>query len=119
MLKLVERHPEPQFTVHKETIENYKRTPFASDVIYKGPSLYSMLTHDASNYLECDLTLEIEEYDEKTVICHFPYVDDEDLLAAIGEDETLYGIVMIQFQMSILEQLFSFCANHYASKQTY
>ena len=40
---------------------------------------------------------------------------DEELYEFVEEDETLYGSLMIQFQMKILEQLFLFCSIHYAS----
>jgi hypothetical protein len=50
------------------------------------------------------------------VICHFPKIFDVQLKEFIWGDITLYKIVMVTFQMNVLEQLFSFCEAHKASK---
>ena len=50
------------------------------------------------------------------MICHFPGIFDEKLVGYVWGDETLLGIILIQFQMKIMEQLLLFCANHYASQ---
>jgi hypothetical protein len=78
-----------------------------------------MAIQDSSHGLECNLILEIEgacEAESGTVICHFPAIADEQLKKFVEEDETLYGMIMVQFQMKVLEQLLLFCANHYASR---
>ena len=49
------------------------------------------------------------------MICHFPNISDEKLNDYVWKDETLLGMILIQFQMKIMEQLLAFCANQYAS----
>jgi hypothetical protein len=92
---------------------------FTTEVRRNGPGLYEMALQNPSHYLKCDLFLEVEDsnqdYEGKVVICHFPNLNGQELNAFVEENETLYGALMIQFQMKILEQLFLFCANHYAS----
>jgi predicted RNA binding protein with dsRBD fold (UPF0201 family) len=44
------------------------------------------------------------------LVCQFPIIYDEGLIDFIEEDEDLLGIIMIQFQMQILKNLFAFCA---------
>ena len=118
MLKLVSsnkfspvRAPQPQ-----EKTRSYSRAPFGVDVQLKGPHLFSMTAKDPSHCLECELILEVDEQEGGTVICHLPQIDDEMLLEFVSQDETLYGIVMIQFQMKLLQQLLKFCLNHLASR---
>lgn len=92
---------------------------FTAEVGVKGPGLYEMALQEPSNYLRCNLLLEVEEsdqeYEGRTVICYFPTLSVEELFDFIEEDETLYSVLMIQFLIKILEQLFLFCATHYAS----
>jgi hypothetical protein len=123
MLKLVykaEPTVPPPAEIIKEPVEPLPMTPFTSKTIYKGPNLYSMEIHDHSHYLNCELVLELEENPDKdaplAVICHLPEISDEMLNAFIWEDDTLYAITMIQFQMRILKELLTFCTNHYAEK---
>jgi hypothetical protein len=124
MLKLVHNAepiistpPIQVMTVQEEPLD---LTPFNTKVHFKGPNLYVMEVRDNSHYLKCDLTLEIEFNRDKTepgvVLCHFPQICDEQLNAFIWEDDTLYAVAMIQFQMRILKELLSFCINHYAHK---
>jgi len=94
---------------------------FTAEVHVRGPNLYSLLARDPSHYLECELILETEakeadSFEAVAVICHFPNISDEKLQDLIWLDDTLYGIIMIQFQIKLLEQLLLFCATHYASK---
>lgn len=105
------------------TRSNIRGKPsFMAEVHRRGPNLYSLLACDPSHHLECELILETEEKKDPdslelvAVICHFPNISDEKLQDHIWLDDTLYGIIMIQFQIKILEQLLLFCATHYASK---
>lgn len=94
---------------------------FTTEVRNRGPYLYEMVLQDSSHCLQCNLTLEVEEACEiepGTVICHFPTIVDEQLKDFVEEDEILYGMIMVQFHMKVLEQLFLFCTNHYASRLT-
>ena len=53
----------------------------------------------------------------REVICHFPKIDnDVQLKEFVWGDAILYRIVMVTFQMNILNQLFLFCETHKASK---
>lgn len=121
MLKLIVSNAEPSSKALSQPIISPNRcAPFTSEVWLKGPCLYLMMVQDPSHYLSCELVLEVEESQQEcgggTVICHFPNIEVEQLRNFICEDETLYGIIMIQFQMKVLEQLLLFCATHYASK---
>jgi hypothetical protein len=123
-LKLVVSNPDPVRTARPQETTGVKNenTPSSLTVAVrvKGPYLYEMLVHDPSHYLKCDLILEVEEALEESeagsVICHFPTISDEALNDFVEEDETLYGMLMIQFQIQVLEQLLLFCATHYASE---
>jgi len=91
---------------------------FTTKVQKRGISLYEMNIQDPFHKLECDLILEVERDDgETTVVCHFPSILNESH-KLLDEDETLYGIIMLQFQMNVLEQLFLFCTTHEASQST-
>ena len=87
---------------------------------------YIMVACDPFHRLDCEIILEVcddedvleiynEEMEPLTVICHFPHIIDEELNKFIDGDETLCGMIMVQFQMKILEQLLLFCSNHGAS----
>lgn len=121
-LKLVVSNPKPlqKLSLSQEKgIDKCAATSFMCEVHSKGPCLYEMVLKDPYYFLVCDLILEVEESrdrDEgKRVICHFPTLSGEELNDFVGSDATLYSAFMIQFQMKILEQLFLFCATHYAS----
>jgi len=124
-LELVVSNPNPLQEPSSSGIilsNNHINPSFKSEVYVRGPNLYSLLVCDPSHYLECELILETEErqaldsLEPVAVICHFPNISDEKLQDHICLDDTLYGIIMIQFQIKILEHLLLFCANHYASK---
>lgn len=89
---------------------------FSAEVQTRGLDLYEMNIQDPFHELACELFLEIEKNEgEKAVVCHFSNILDESN-KFLDEDETLYGTIMIQFQMKVLEQLFVFCADHQASQ---
>jgi hypothetical protein len=121
MLKLIyQADPIIQEPPQQEPVIPILRTPFAAIVRLSGPNLYIMQVQDTAHYLNCDLTLEIEESphkgEPKTVVCHFPEILDEQLNTFIWEDETLYAIVLIQFQMKLMKELLIFCKNHHVSR---
>ncbi len=93
---------------------------FTAKVRLMGPWLYEMKIQDPTYHLRCDLTLEVEEahseYEPGKVICHFPVISDTKLRSFVEEDETLQGMLMIQFQMKILEQLLLFCGEYSVSE---
>lgn len=118
-LKLVISNSSPASS-QKLTISNSSEPScFTEEVRPRGPNLYEMHLKDPTYGLKCDLILEVEEsldkVDSSSVVCYFPNIDQSALNGFVEEDETLFGLLMIQFQMRILEQLFLFCANHYAS----
>jgi hypothetical protein len=119
MLKLVPKDEPVQILDPQELVDFSSRGPFTSEIHIKGPCLYTLIVQDPSHFLNCELTLEIEkcrdESESTNVICHFPKISDEILNAFVWEDDTLYAIVMIQFHLKILKQLFLFCARHFAS----
>lgn len=119
-LKLVISNSGPLLS-EKPTISNSQAAPcFTVDVCLRGSNLYDMVLQDSLYCLKCDLILEVEEsldeFSSSTVICHFPIIKGEQLKDFVEEDEILFGMFMIQFQMKILEHVLLFCASHYASK---
>lgn len=123
MLKLILSQPSPSLEVPSFSRENEQPKcvePFSVSIKVQAPLLYIMTAQDPAHFLACDLILEIEntinEFGSPTVICHFPHIDDDKLNYSIDEDETLLGIITIQFQMNILQQLLKFCDSHRVSK---
>lgn len=117
-LRLVVSNPDP-LPVQEEPLPLFaspQKTEFTTAVRPKGINLYEMTVEEPSHYLTCDLLLEVEEsrdgIEEGAVICHFPVIDDEHFNEFVGEDETLYGMLMVQFHMKVMEQLLLFCGNH-------
>jgi len=121
-LRLVVSNPSPLPAPVKlsPSIGNSDATaPFTAKVRLRGPWLYEMAVRDTSHYLKCNLTLEVEEAQNEIelgrVVCHFPAILDKQLSAFVEEDETLHGMIMIQFQMKIMEQLLLFCGDYSVS----
>lgn len=122
MLKLIvsQAIQTPEVTSYsREMVHPIDQEPFSAHVHPKGPLLYIMTAKDPSHYLNCELILEIEsnqyDMDSTIVICHFPKILDDDLARLVEDDDTLFGITLIEFQMKIFEQLLLFCTTHYAS----
>lgn len=113
-LTLVVSNPEPvQEKTPESTLPN---AGFKAEVRNIAPQAYEIEIQDSAHELECDLLLNIKKQRGRTaVVCHFPDIfDDSNKL--LEEDETLYGTIMIQFQLKVLEQLFLFCGDHKASQ---
>lgn len=120
-LRLVVSNPDPvRFQATPIIKELGFSSPFTVTLRQKGPYLYEMGLYDLAHDLNCDLILEVRQPQDVAgdgiVVCHFPFICGEALNSLIEEDDTLYGIIMIQFQMKILEQLFLFCATHNAPR---
>lgn len=110
LLRLIVSNPYPQQNMtpeHKLWLNNHTMCNIQS----KAPYLYEMILEDLSHYLRCALALEVNS---GAVICHFPVIDDEELLELVEEDDTLYSIIILQFHMKILDQLLLFCLNQNA-----
>jgi hypothetical protein len=119
-LKLVVSNPTPIGDTQASSQSKTVKTEFTVEVKNRGPYLYEMSIQDPVHCLECTLTIEIEETHDGLkpgqVICHFATIEDESLRDFVNEDETLYGMVMVQFQMKVLELLLLFCSKHYVSQ---
>ena len=85
------------------------------------PNLYIFRAIDRDHELRCEMILEVteslvtlEDDDEEAylapiVTCSFPAISLEKLNEKTGFDTYLQGILMFQFQLKILKQLFMFC----------
>ena len=97
---------------------------FLAEIHKSAPDVYAMEVQDLPHFLACELLLEIQDRTEsvqdglppREVICHFPKIFDVELKEFIWGDATLYKIVMVTFQMNILQEILSFCEAHKASK---
>jgi hypothetical protein len=117
-LKLVVSNPPPAQKISAPSLHIPSNAGFAVEVQKRGADLYEMNIRDPFHELGCDLILDIEESNgESTVVCHFPLILNE-ANRFLDEDETLYGTIMLRFQMRVLEQLFMFSINHNASQLT-
>jgi hypothetical protein len=91
---------------------------FAAEVCMRTPTLYTMAAREPYHYLRCNLPLEIEEDESSlspvSIVCQFPPLSADHLKDFVEEDETLLGMILVQFQMKILKQLLLFCLNHSA-----
>lgn len=115
-------------TVNPAANENINtQSFFLAETHKRAPDVYAMETQDLPHFLACELLLEIQDRTEgdeclpdgfqpREVICHFPKIADAQLKEFIWGDATLYKIVMVTFQINILEKIFSFCEAHKASK---
>lgn len=78
-------------------------------------NIYEINIQEPLHDLKCNLILDIgETYNEIITSCHFPVMLNK-TNQILEQDEELYGIIEIQFQMKVLEQLFLFCARHNSS----
>jgi hypothetical protein len=113
----IEEEPSPPFLLSRPT-EGFSAQVRSILVIDEPFTLFEMTIKDPSHYLECNLALEVEEGleedEESKVICHFPPIQDEPLNKLVMEDETLFGLILVQFQMRVMEQLLLFCADQCA-----
>lgn len=117
-LTLVVSNPAPVPKAHAPSSFTSLNPEFTAKVQKRGDQLYEMNIQAPFHDLRCDLILEIErEGSETTVVCHFPNILSESN-KFLDEDESLYGIIAVQFQMKVLEQLFLFCTSHDASQLT-
>lgn len=80
------------------------------------PSLYEMSIQDSDHFLSCDLVLEVEKHEKKTIICHLSSIIAGQADEFMEEDEALSHVILTQFQMKIFEQLLLFSYSHQAPK---
>jgi hypothetical protein len=123
MLKLIvsqTNKPTDLKTFCRDSKKTLSTEQFSANIHPNGPFLYTMTVQDPSHFLACELVLEVEakqKYTElNTVICHLPSIQEDDLSNLVEDDETLFCVIMIQFQMKILGQLLLFCINQKAAE---
>jgi len=91
---------------------------FSIEIHDEGDQVYYMVAKDPSHRLGCVLKLEvIENLDDYGigVVCHFPKISDKAFIKFVSWDDTLYVVLMLQFQMNLMEELLMFCGDHHAS----
>lgn len=119
-LRLVVSNPAPSPLQEEETLPKVNTgNGFTAQIRKKGDNLYTFMARDPAHWLDCRFDLKLHEDEEDlepmTVTCHFPDMPSEILFDMVGEDETLLGILHIQFQVKVLEKLLLFCSDQTAS----
>jgi hypothetical protein len=140
LLKGKDRAPTPLFPVLPVSSQNIlpfpkgnatTRPSFTAEIRETGGNGYVLGAQDPSHFLACDFTLEIQGNEDKfkikktkaakekvklkEVVCHFPRIADDQLKELVWQDDTLYSVIMILFQIKVMQQLLSFCATHHAT----
>jgi hypothetical protein len=87
---------------------------FTAEVRARSPYDFIMVAQDLFHYLHCELPLQFKANEEGkqtslTLVSNFPTICNEDLVDFIDENEDLLGMILIQFHMHILQNLFLFC----------
>ena len=116
-LRLVASSPRPEG--QPVLLPSFEMTPFTAVVQKFKPRSWLMTVEDMSHHIDCELILEVREAGDgeeaaAAVLCRFPNIDDSRLFRFCREDDTLFGILAVRFQMKIMEQLFIFCGEHHA-----
>lgn len=113
-LTLVVSNPAPVQGTPASHQPAFSNTGFTVNVKERVSDFYEMNIQDSFHDLGCTLILEMErDGSRKTVVCHFPTILNQPN-KFLEEDEDLYGSIVIQFEINVLEYLFLFCANHQA-----
>ena len=116
--KVLSQKLETKLTIQKSLPQN----SFLVDFQELSLNLYVFRAQDLNHKLACEITLELkegfvyskeeseeDEYLVPIIACNFPSIDLQRFNEKVGWDEYLQGILIIQFQLKILEQLFLFC----------
>ncbi|MCE3231266.1 MAG: hypothetical protein K0R52_1194 [Alphaproteobacteria bacterium] len=117
-LKLVVSNPP---AVYKKTSSQTTNpnAGFTSEIRKRGHFHYALIACDSFHHLGCQIILETHDYEDeersKSVTCHFPDMIAKELNEFVNEDETLYALILIQFQMKVLTQMLLFCKGHSVS----
>ena len=118
-LKLVVSNPPPVENKNPSQTIN-SNTGFTAEIQEKDHPYYTLVARDPFHRLGCEIVLEIhdheseEEWEPGSVLCHFPNIPGKELNEFVEEDDTLYGMIMVQFQLKLLEQLLLFASNQHA-----
>jgi hypothetical protein len=136
MLQLIPKDPAPpygQFLTRNDENKatqnnNHPQEPFLFDFREVSHDLYHVNFQDLFHGLSCSFTIEkkssfpqTEElaedsnFLESIISCDYPVIDVERLLKKVLGEEYLYCMILIQFQLKILEQLILFAEGHNAS----
>jgi len=117
-LTLVVSNPAPAQEDAAENEDDASTEGFSVEIHDEGGQVYYMVAKDPFHRLKCTLKLEVianpDDYGIG-VICHFPKIADKAFNKFVNWDETLYGNLMVQFQMGLMEELLLFCGDHHAS----
>ncbi len=117
-LKLVVSNPPVENKNPSQIINS--NTGFTAEIQEKDHPYYTLVARDPFHRLGCEIVLEIhdgeeeEELEPRSLVCHFPNILGEELNEFVEGDETLYGMIMVQFQLKLLEQLLLFASNQHA-----
>jgi hypothetical protein len=119
-LKLVVSNQTPASPINPHPLE-LSKTGFNTKLQSHGPSVYCMTANDPSHLLNCEIFVEVfedinDDHNEtKVVSCHYPIIPIESLSQYVWEDEVLTSMILVSFQMKIMQQLLFISNNHYAS----
>jgi hypothetical protein len=117
-LRLVHSSPPPA-EEENLLLEGNPDAGFTTSIRKKGENVYTLIARDPAHCLGCRFDLEIhedaEDLEPMSVTCRFPDLPAEEMFEMLGEDETLHGIILLQFQMKVLERLLLFCSEQNAS----
>lgn len=104
------------------TLKSSPQHSFLYDFQEFSPNLYVFRAKDLYHELACEMTLERQEsfaYSDEAseeedylipiMSCNFPSINVQRFNEKVCWDQYLQGILMFQFQLKILEQLFLFC----------
>jgi hypothetical protein len=121
-LRLVSSNPDPVKTNSLSSPSssiadiNQDSGTFSAVVQNNNHNNFTLHINDPVHYLRITLALQVhhscDESESATVSCQYPVMDAQELNNLIWDDETLYGTIMISFQLKILEQLLLFCGEH-------
>lgn len=94
---------------------------FISSFLEVSPKLFVFRFLDRAHFLSCELTLELtdgfahlddqleeENYISSLVACGFPLIDRQRLRNKVQGDAYLVGMILVKFQLKILEELLLF-----------
>lgn len=134
MLRLIPNSSQPVYKGHScQMIENKIPAPkgplqnsFLWDFQEISPGIYIARFQDTFHELSCKVALELKEsfipsggqergYFELILAADFPSIDIQLLQQKALWDEYLYGTLLIQFQLKVLEQLLLFCEDRDAT----
>ncbi|MCE3231326.1 MAG: hypothetical protein K0R76_1110 [Alphaproteobacteria bacterium] len=116
-LKLVVSNPSPLQIKKKNPSQAINSgTGFTAEVQKIGYFHYALIAQDSFHHLGYRIVLELhnnqDDGESSSVTCHFPDMVAEELNEFVGGDETLYAMILIQFQMKILTHILLFCQEH-------